>query len=170
MRLSPFDWLSLLLLLATAGVLAWPGSPSPSRVQVPLLLPADPPGSLHAPGADERAIQARALAIGEVITIEDLVRAALALEAEGAEGLPPLSEAERAELSRLLARAREHRDALMAVEGQLGAAEDRLDAAARELAGQLSPDQRAWIQGNRDAISVQGVEEGYWKQAEEGLK
>lgn len=170
MSVKLLDGLSLLLLLATAAVLAWPGAPSPARVQVPLLVPADPPSSLHSPGADERAIQARALAIGEVVTIEDLVRGVLALDSETPQGLPPLSEAERAELRQLLARASEHRDALLAVEGQLGAAEDRLDAAARELAGQLSPDQRAWIQGNRDQISVQGVEEGYWKQAQEGLK
>lgn len=170
MKIALIDGLTVLLLLATAGVLASPGAPSPSRVLVPLLLSEDAPGSLHAPGADERAIQARALAIGEVITIEDLVRAVLVLESEAPEGLPPLTQEERAQLRVLLARASEHRDALLAVEGQLVGAEDRLDAAARELSGQLNPDQRSWIQGNRDEISVQGVEEGYWKQAQEGLK
>lgn len=163
------DGAALLALSAAVGVLAWPGSPGAARVALPLLASEDPAGSLHAPGGDERLIATRAAALGEVLTIEDLVRTTQAA-IEGRPGLPPLSEAERAELARLLDRAVADRDALLAVEAELAAARDRLDGAGRSMAGELDPTQQGYILQERDRISVQGVEVPYWQQTREGLQ
>lgn len=170
MKTTWLDAATALVLVAAIAVLAWPLPAAPGRVAVPMLLPDDAPGSLHQPGADRTVLAARAAAMGEVLTIEDLIRSIVALEAGQVEGLPPLTEAERAELRDLLALATGHRDALLAVEGQLAAAEDRLDGAAKDMAAELTPQQRGFIQEERDQISVQGVEEAYWKDAEEALK
>lgn len=166
------DRLSLVLLLCAAGLLGrdlFRGPGVAEHAPVPLLLPSDPPGSLHAPGADERALRARAATVGEVLTIEDLVRLAVVLEeGRGAElglKLKPLSDAERTALRALIQTADDHRRALLAAEGDLAAADRALRDAATQLAAGLSPDQRTWIQQNRDAVSVGKVEEAYWKRA-----
>lgn len=161
------DRLGLLALLAAAAVLAWPAAPGHGRVAIPLLLPADEPGSLHLPGGDQRLLAARAAALGEVLTIEDLVRAVVALDQERA-GLPPVDATERAALAALVARAEADRDALLAVEAELAAARDRLDSAGRGMAGELSPEQQRWIQEHRDETSVRGVEAPYWERARQG--
>lgn len=171
--MSPWlDRLSLAVLVLALGLLGWDqtrGAPTARHAAVPLLLPSDPPGSLHAPGADERALRARAASVGEVLTIEDLIRLAVLLEeGRGAEvgvELPPLTEAERSELRARIQAADEHRRALLAAEGDLAAADRALRDAATRLAADLSPDQRAWIQANRDAVSVGEVEEAYWQRA-----
>lgn len=166
------EWLdrgALLLLLLAAAVLAWPSSRGEGRVLVPLLLSEDPAGSLHEPGGDTRRVAARAAALGEVLTIEDLVRTTVAA-GQGQPGLPPLSPAERAALAPLLDRAMADRDALLAVEAELAAARDRLDGAARGMAGELRPEQQQFILEQRDRISVQGVEAPYWEQAQQAVE
>jgi len=166
------DWVSVGVLAVAVAVLGWDqlaGEHTPI-VYVPMLQSTDPPGSLRAPDADVRAIRATAAAIGEVVTIEDLVRVVVALEeGRGAEvgmpDAPPLTEAERAALAPLLARARADRDALLAVEAELQTAEVGLRGEARQVAGSLTPEQRAWVQANRDQISVGQVEDEYWDRA-----
>ena len=173
-----FDRLTLILLVATAGLLAGDvmgGHRLVARAWVPLLLPSDPPGSLHAPEADQQAIRARAASVGAVLTIEDLVRVALALEtgraAEvGLEELPPLTEDERAALRALLEAAAGHRDALLQAEGDLAQAEGRLGDAASRLAATLTPAQRRWILDHRDAVSVGDIESAYWAETAEALR
>lgn len=158
------DRLAVLALLVAAVLLAWPAGSSRGRIAIPLLLPSDEPGSLHRPGGDERLLAARVAALGEVITIEDLVRAVVALDEERA-GLPPVDAAERAVLAALVARAQVDRDALLALEVELAAARDRLDAAGRDMAGALSPEQQRWIEEHRDETSVLDVEAPYWDRA-----
>ncbi len=171
--MSPWpDRVSLAVLVLALGILCHEhllGAPTAEHAAIPLLLPSDPPGSLHVPGADERALRARAASVGEVITIEDLVRLAVLLEegrgAEAGVELPPLTKEERAALRARIRTAEEHRRALLAAEGDLAAADRALRDAATQLAAGLSPDQRAWVQANRNAVSVGEVEEAYWQRA-----
>lgn len=167
-----FDRLALIFLVAAAGLLAGDvvgGHRLVARAWVPLLLPSDDPGSLHMPGADEQALRARAASVGEIITIEDLVRLAVALEeGRGAElglDLPALSDEQRDRLRARIQAADEHRRALLAAEGDLAQADRRLRDASTRLAAGLTPEQRAWIQANRDAVSVGEIEDAYWKRA-----
>jgi len=172
------DRVTLLVLVATAGLLAGDAlSPRRlvARAWVPLLMPADPPGALHAPEADTQAIHARAASVGEVLTIEDLVRVALALEtgradAVGLGDVPPLTADERARLRALLDQADQHRRDLLAAEADLAQAEGALGDAAARLAATLTPAQRRWILDNRDEVSVGAIEEAYWAEARGALE
>ena len=75
----------------------------------------------------------------------------------------PQSDADRARLAPLVARAAEHRDALLAAEAELAEAERALDAEALAILATLDPAQRAWILDHRDRISVGQVEAAYWE-------
>jgi hypothetical protein len=173
-----FDRLTLLALVATLGLIAGDiagQKPRSQRVSLPLLLPEDAPGSLHMPEADRLALRARAASVGEVLTVEDLVRVSLALSQDkaaelGLGELPPLTEAERAALLQLLQTADRHRRELLAVEGELAQAEATLNDASSRMAAALRPEQRRWIQENRNAVSVGEVEEAYWAAAQEALR
>lgn len=133
-----------------------------ARVYVPLQDAQDPPGVLQAPGAAERVLAARSAAVGDFITVEDLARGALALRDGPVTGSPPLSDAERAALTTLLERAAAHRADLLAVEGEIAAAEAKLQAQAIAIAETLTAEQRAWIVAQRDRVSVGEVEQAYW--------
>ncbi|MCB9745187.1 MAG: hypothetical protein H6740_21540 [Alphaproteobacteria bacterium] len=151
----------LLLALVQAAGLARSRSAAPSTT-LPLLLPGDPPGALQGPGEAERTLQARAVALGDYLTVEDLARGVLLMERGELPEAPPLSEAERAEVAALLAEADAHRTELLEVEGQLRAVDAELSAVAAEMAASLTPQQRAWVQQQRDRVSVGEVERAYW--------
>lgn len=149
----------LVLALGQAVLLARGGRSSDT---FPLLVPGDPPGALQGPGAAARAIRTRVGAVGELVTIEDLARGVLALEEGALPGVAPLTVAERARLAPLMKQASDHRDELLRTEAQISEAETRLGEKATEIALTLTPDQRAWIIAQRDAVSVGQVEQAYW--------
>lgn len=144
---------------AEAGALAWRTTTTPVAT-LPLLLPGDDPGALFAPGGAETVLAARAATIGDYVTVEDLARAAL-LASRGELG-EPLTAGERERLAALVARTDADREALLAVEAELRAEEEALDAEARTIVGTLTAEQRRWILDHRDAISVGRVEAEYW--------
>lgn len=164
-------WLDRLVVLALLGALLLGLrqrlDPAEGALLLPLLRPGAGADALMGPGAETRAVAAEAAAVGELLTIEDLIRACWALSArpEGLPGAPPLSADERAALLPLVERADQQRRALLAVEAELAAAEGRLSAAAAAAAGGLDPAQRALIMSERDQISVGGVEEAYYGEA-----
>lgn len=168
-------WIDRLTLVALAvalvvGVAQRVGAADSSLV-LPLLVPGDDAGALMGPGAEQRALAAKAAAVGELITVEDLIRACWALSAspDGLPGAPPLDPAARAALLPLVERADRERTALLAVEAELAAAEGRLGAAAAAAAAILDPAQRARIEAERDQISVGRVEDAYYKSTVRGL-
>ncbi|MDP2310248.1 MAG: hypothetical protein Q8P18_29805 [Pseudomonadota bacterium] len=132
------------------------------RAYVPLLGEADPPGHLQAPGGAARALAAKAAAVGEFITVEDLARGVLALSEGSVAGAAPLTDAERAAIAPIVRKAAEDRQALLVVEGEIAELEARLQERARGIAATLTPEQRAWIVAQRDAVSVGEVEQAYW--------
>jgi hypothetical protein len=168
-------WLDRLVILALLGALLLGLrqrlDPAAGALLLPLLRPGAGADALMGPGAEARAVAAEAAAVGELITIEDLIRACWALSAgpAGLPGAPPLSAAEREALRPLVERADQQRRAWLAVEAELAAAEGRLGAAAAAAAGGLDPAQRATILGERDQISVGGVEAAYYDEARTGL-
>ena len=167
------DWGALACLVAALAVLLLRGADRGGVLLVPLLLPNEPVEGLMAPGADLARLQSRGELMGEVITIEDLIRLSWALVRDPAAlppGTAPLSEAERAALRPLVERADAERQALLEVERRLAIAEGRLGAAAADMAAELSPAQRAEVQAERDAISVGGTEAAYYRDLKEGLK
>lgn len=116
-----------------------------------------------APGQDaDAALRAQVATLGDWVTVEDLARGALALERGDLPGVPALDEDERAELRALVAQAERDRNELVRVEGELRAAQDELDQRALALAASLTPEQRAWVYAQRDAVSVGQVERAYW--------
>lgn len=141
----------LLLLARDQGVLL-----------LPLLGAQEPPGALQGPGLAEGRVQARAAAVGDYVNVEDLARGLLAAE-QGVPGVPPLTEAERAEVAPLIAEAERHRQELLATEQRLAGAQQALAEQARRIAAGLTPEQRAWILAERDRISVGGIEAAYWE-------
>ena len=152
-----------LALLALALALPLALRPSGEALRLlPLLGPHDPPGALQGPGEAERALQARAAAIGDYLTIEDLARGVLLLERGELPGVSPLSEAERQEVARLLAEADAHRGELLELEQQIAAADEALGELATRLAWSLSPEQRAALRSQRNRVSVGEVERAYW--------
>jgi hypothetical protein len=163
------DILTVLCLLLCLAILVRDHNPA-SRLVIPMLLPTDSPGALMGPGADQRVLRARLAAAGEVFTIEDVVRAAVAIERGDDPNFPPLSPETRTALREHLRVADGHRRALLEVETRLQAAEGRLGAAGREMGAALDPAQRRTLQGERDAVSVGGVEEKYWNEAVSGEK
>jgi hypothetical protein len=169
-------WLDRLVVLALLGALLLGLrqrlDPASGALLLPLLRPGAGADALMGPGAETRAVAAEAAAVGELLTIEDLIRACWALSArpEGLPGAPPLSAEERAALLPLVERADQQRRALLAVEAELAAAEGRLGAAAAAAAGGLDPAQRALIMNERDQISVGGVEEAYYGEARAKLE
>lgn len=169
-------WLDLgaaLCLVAALLTLALRAREPSGVLLVPMLLPGEPVEALMAPGADVQRLQSRGEAMGEVITIEDLIRLCWALVRQPEllpAGVAPLSAEERAALLPLVERADAERAALLEVERRLALAEGRLSAAAAALAVELSPEQRAAIQAERDQVSVNGTEAVYYDALQEGLK
>jgi hypothetical protein len=127
-----------------------------------LVGPGDSQGTLQAPQGAARAIEARVGAVGDFLTIEDLARGVLALEQGSLPGVEPLSASEKARLKPILEQAARDRDDLLSTEGQIAAKEAELGAKAREIALTLTPEQRAWVIAQRDAVSVGKVEQSYW--------
>lgn len=147
--------------LAEAGALAWRARTTPV-VLVPVLQAGDPADMLHAPGGPERLLAAHVAQIGDHVTVEDLARGALALLDGGLDGVPPLTDAERARLAPLVAQTRQDRDALLASSAALADIDAQLDARALEIVRTLTDEQLAWIHAHRDDVSVAGVEDAYW--------
>lgn len=153
--------LLLTLAFAQAVVLATRTNPA-VRAYLPLMGPQDPPGALQGPGAAEAALRAGIATVGPAVTVEDLARGALALERGELTGAAPLTEAERERVLAIVQRADRHRDELLAAEARLASAEAALADRARAIAATLTPEQRAWIVAQRDAVSVGQVERAYW--------
>ncbi|MCB9742367.1 MAG: hypothetical protein H6741_06140 [Alphaproteobacteria bacterium] len=151
----------LLLALVQAGGLALSRASTPATT-LPLLLPSDPPGALQAPGEAEATLEARAVALGDYLTVEDLARGVLLLERGELEGVPPLSEAERTQVAALLRAADQHRTELLEVEGEIRGVDADLSAVSAELAARLSPAQRLQVRQQRDRVSIGEVERAYW--------
>lgn len=128
-------------------------------VEAGLLFRARGSSVLAVPSADGRV--AAVATVDEVVTIEDLVRGCLAMRRGDLAGVP-LSAADTARLDALLHTADEHRAALLAADQDVAAKEAKLDAKVAELAATLTPEQKAWIQAHRDAVSVGSVEAAYW--------
>ncbi len=133
-----------------------------ARAYVPLLGAQDPPGALQGEGAAARALAAKAAAVGEFVTIEDLARGVLALREGTLPGAAPLTEAEAARVDVIVRQAAADRLELLRVEGEIAAVEAEMQAKARAAAATLTPEQRAWIVAQRDAVSVGQVEQAYW--------
>ncbi len=146
----------VVVLLALAVVLA--GALLGRRASTPMvLLPAT-----VRPGEDaDLVVYGQVARVGDWLTIEDLVRGALALETGKLAG-PPLTDAERAELHALVIQADQHRRELLELEVELRATQEALDARARAVAASLTPEQRAWVLAERDRVSVGSVEAAYW--------
>lgn len=164
-------WTSLLpealmvLLLALALAVSLLGPSTGSRAvsgPLPLLEAGDPPGRLMAPGAAAVVTAEKVGKVGDYMTLEDVVRAAVALEQGQLAGVAPLTEAERAALREELAATAAARDDLLRVEADLQQTDAALQATTRQIVEALTPEQRAWILANRNQISVGGVEAGYW--------
>jgi len=168
MRPRTLDLATALLLglaLVQAVALALRPPSGDVRAWIPLLGRDDPAGDLGAPGGAERAVRARTAALGDYLTVEDLARGVIALQDGSLPGAPPLSAAEREQVSALLRRADEHRAELLRVEAEIAEAEAHLAALAARMAAGLTPEQRAWVERRRDAVSVGQVERAYWDQA-----
>ncbi len=140
------------------------------RILVPVQHAGDPPGLLMGPGQGERVFHARMAAVGDWLTIEDLVRGALLLQEGRLEGAEPLSDGERRRLSEALAAARTHRDELLAVEGEIRQAEAELAERTLAAVRALTPEQRAWILARRDDVSVGLIERSYWESLARALE
>jgi len=156
--------LLLLLLLAVAvaegALLADRGRGG--RALLPVQQPGDPPGLLMGPGQAERVLRSRVAAVGDWVTMEDLVRGALLLAQGRLGGVEPLSDGERRRLATPLETARSHRDELLRVEEEIRGIEASMAREAREAVGALTPGQRAWILARRDQVSVGSIERAYW--------
>ncbi len=148
--------------LVQAVLVVGRGGGEPVRAWFPLLGPADPPGALQGEGGAARALQARAAAVGEFVTVEDLARGVVALRDGTLTGVAPLSDAERAALMPLLERANTDRLELLRVEAEIAGVQSDLQDRARAIAATLTAEQRAWIVANRDQVSVGELEQAYW--------
>lgn len=151
----------LALALVLAGLLLRREAATPV-VSLPLLDAGAPPGALQGPGEAEAALHAKALLMGELYTVEDLARGALLLQQGQLEGVPPLSDSERAELAEALREADADRTELLALEQQIRSTEAEMGEIGLQLAATLSPEQRAWVVAQRDRVSVGEVERAYW--------
>ncbi len=158
----------LLLVAAVAQAVALTLRPAPAGVAL-VLLPGTPE-ELAAPGGVQGATAA-VTEVGELVTIEDLARLSLRLaEGDEVKGVAPLSAAEREALRPVVARAREHRGALLQEEAALRAAEAEVDAAALQVLAGLDPEQQRWMLAHRDELSVSGVEDAYWTRLADALE
>lgn len=156
------DGLVVVLLVAAlvqAGLLLRGGI---DRRYVPLLAAGDPPGSLQGPGATARVMRTKGAAIGEILTIEDLARGALALQEGPLGGAPALSASERERLRPLIEKGAADRQALLDAERKIADVQAQIQEKAAAIAATLTPEQRAWIIANRDTVSVGQVEQAYW--------
>jgi hypothetical protein len=173
LRASWLDVLNGALLVVAVALAAWSlclgrASP-PGRLLLPLLGAGDSPMALQRPGGGHDTARLKAAALGDYVTVEDLVRGALALQKGSASGVPALEPSERARVQEILQRAAEHRDALFQAEEALLAAERDLNESARALADALGPAQREWIRAQRNAVSVGERERAYWRELDELL-
>lgn len=155
------DFISMILLFVALAQALYLAQPAMGGL-LPLLKPGAAPGALQGPGAVEAGLRSQTAWVGDYVNIEDLVRGTLALEQGKLTGVAPLSDAERQALSTVMAQADQHRQELLSVESQIAAKEAELSENARQMAQQLSPEQRAWILAERDRVSVGGIEAGYW--------
>lgn len=153
--------LLLVIGLGEAGALAWRAHTRPVAL-VPVLQAGDPAEALYAPGGAERQFATHVATLGDYVTVEDLARGALALLDGGMDGVPPLTEAERARLAPLVAQTRQHRDELLATVTGLAEVDAQLDAQALEIVRTLTDEQLAWIHAHRDDVSVASIEDAYW--------
>jgi hypothetical protein len=163
MKVHWMDGLTLLFLgAALLQLLFFSASGGNIRQPFALLQSQDPPQALQGPGSLDRALQSRLGTVGEVFTIEDLVRGSLALQKGELKGVTPLSSEEQKKLATLVQQAQTHRDALLKIEGELSQSEQNLAEEARQIAMTLTPEQRVLIQQRRDQVSVGEIEKSYW--------
>jgi hypothetical protein len=160
-RLGDVVFLVLLgLAVLQAGLLAF--RPPPGQSYLHLLGRGENPSLLSADGKAEHAVAAKVAVVGDYLTIEDLVRGTLLLEEGRLPGVKPLSPRERGRVVKLLATATEHRDELLRTEAEIASSEEELRQEALRIVAELSPEQRAWILAQRDAVSVGRIERSYW--------
>lgn len=161
-RLPELLLIVLLVAAMVQALLLLVSAPGEQRSWLALQRAGDPPGALGRPGGAEQVLRTRIAALGEYLTVEDLVRGALALERGELEDAPALDDGERRELAELLAEAAGERDELLRVEGEIRRIDRELAQGARQLAASLTPEQRAWVLQQRDAVSVDRLERAYW--------
>lgn len=160
--LGALNFLLLGVALLLALLLVCQKTP-PSVRLIPLLGPGESPAELQRPGGASQVLRSRVAGIGEYLTIEDLIRGALALE-QGKLSAPSLTEIERRHLKALLEQASAHRDELLAIEEEINRLDRELDATARGMADTLTPAQREWIRAQRNVVSVGNRERLYWQE------
>lgn len=162
-RTLPDVLLVALLMVAMIQAVRLAISPAGSgQAFVPLLRAGTPIESVQGPGSADRALTTEVAVLGDWLSVEDLCRGVLALEQGELTGVAPLSPAERTRVAELVAAADAHRKALLEVEAQLAASEVALGDEARRIAATLTPEQRTWVQTQRDNVSVGQVEAAYW--------
>ncbi len=159
-RATWLDALTALLLVAALVGMIFPREVPPAQVALPMMTPGEP--APMGPGAPSRAILAKVVTVGELLTVEDLARGVLAMEQGALPGVSPLDAATREEVARRLSVANARREELLELETRLAQEDARLAEAARAIAETLTPEQRAWILAERDRASVAGVERAYW--------
>jgi len=161
-RLPELLLLALLLAALVQALLMLAYAPGEQRSWLALQRAGDPPGALGRPGGAEQVLRTRVAALGDYLTVEDLVRGALVLERGELEGAPALDDEERQQLAQLLEQAAAQRDELLRVEGEIRRLDGELAEGARQLAASLTPAQRAWVLQRRDEVSVDRLERAYW--------
>jgi hypothetical protein len=152
----------VLLVLAVLQAVLLAFRPPPGRSFLALFGRGENPALLSAEGGAERAVASKVAAVGDYLTIEDLVRGTLLLEEGRLPGVQALSPGERKRVATLMATATAHRDELLATEAELAANEEALRQEVQTIVLGLSPEQKAWILAQRDAVSVGRIERGYW--------
>ncbi len=166
MRNLPTILTALLLLVAVveAGLL-WSmetGTPA-GRIYTPLL-DENGPGSqqLGQPGGTRRAADARLSQVGAMLTVEDVARGLLLLTDENHP--QALTAGQRRELAPLVREAHEARMELLQEHAEVQRLDGELLELGQSMMAALEPDEVQHITGNRDTISIAGVENRYWDQ------
>ncbi len=154
--------LLLCLALAEAVLLTQAGD---ERELVPMLRQGQGQLSNDLSMDPTRIFASRMAVAGDYVTIEDLVRGALAIQRGELDGARPLSARRREQLGEALQKALRDRDTLMELDQRQRTLQQELAAETRKLAAALDPQQLQWMVDQRNAISVGQVEQSYWQQA-----
>lgn len=95
--------------------------------------------------------------VGEVLTLEDIVRGVDQLHRNG-----KINKELTSKLQPKIRRAKELRGELLECQEQTDAAHKKMGSLAEKIVAQLTPKQRSGIISQRDRVAINGMEAPYW--------
>lgn len=154
---------SLLFLAQSAIIMNLISSQKKVPVFMPLLVPGENYSSydLEKMGGQTAKILQKAGRIGPTISLEDMVRGILLLEKKKES---VLTQKQKNKILEILKSAYKEREELLSCQNEILSLQGEIPALGRKINDYLTPQQKNYINSNRDKISLKEFEESSWQE------